>query len=305
LANQLNLWKAEQKYPPGHYYSPVPSGTDIDRVATKSSRFQSDEIPGIDLNWAEQELVFRERASYCRETPFGDNEQNRSTFRYYFENGFYSYTDGILLFAILRFLRPKRLIEIGSGFSSCLMLDVNEHWLEGAMNLTFIEPYPERLEKNLKKNDEASVTILRKPVQDVPLDQFRELTEGDVLFIDSSHVGKAGSDVNFLFFEVLPQLSPGVWVHIHDVFYPFEYPMDWLTDGRSWNEAYLLRCLLTHSSDFKIRIWGNALCVRRPELVKSLVPKCFENTGAGIWLQKTTDASNASRVHFVANLQGR
>ncbi|TWU05961.1 class I SAM-dependent methyltransferase [Stieleria varia] len=286
LLQELATWKVRQSYPPGHYYSPVPSANDVAGIGRKSGREQLSELPGIALNWDAQEALITKLAAYYSEIPFGETKEQRGEHRYYFDNGFYCYADGILLYSLLRHLKPAKLIEIGSGFSSCLTLDVNELFLNGTLHCTFIEPYPERLHDNMRPTDAGSAKVMVQKVQDVPLSTFDELNESDILFIDSSHVGKASSDVNFLFFEVLPRLKPGVWIHIHDVFYPFEYPEEWILAGRSWNEAYMLRCLLMHSSGFEINLWGDALCTHRPDLMRSLMPMCFKNTGAGIWLRR-------------------
>lgn len=287
IAAELNTWRAGQTYPPGHFYSPIPDKTEVRGISLRSGDRSRQTIPGVDLQWENQEDLFRQLARFYGDIPFGETELTRTSHRYYFENGFYSYTDGILLYALLRHLKPRRMIEVGSGFSSCLTLDVNELFLENQLKCTFIEPYPDRLKKNLRPGDQERIAIIEDKVQNTGVELFAELLANDILFIDSSHVGKAGSDVNFLLFEVLPRLNPGVWVHVHDVFYPFEYPEEWIMAGRSWNEAYMVRCLLMQNSAFAIRLWGDALCAQRQAMVESLMPACLKNTGAGIWLQRT------------------
>ena len=132
------------------------------------------------------------------------------------------YADAIFLHAMLRHLRPRRLIEIGSGYSSAVTLDTNEHFLGGSLECSFVEPYPELLLGLMKPGDHERVRVIPQRLQDVPLELFDELGADDVLFVDSTHVAKAMSDVNRLFFEILPRLKPGTFVHIHDVFYPFD-----------------------------------------------------------------------------------
>jgi hypothetical protein len=266
LRGELTTWRAGQNYPPGHYYSPIPDKADVQGISQRSGNRDKDAVSGIELNWNQQEKLFTELAQYYKQLPFGATKDERGEHRYYFENGFYSWCDGIILYGLLRHLQPARIIEVGSGFSSCLTLDVNDLFLGGRLNCTF-----------------------EQRVQEVDRDVFSQLQQNDILFIDSSHVGKAASDVNFLFFDVLPNLNPGVWIHIHDVFYPFEYPEEWISAGRSWNEAYMLRCLLMFSSGFEVCLWGDALCARRSDLVQSLMPLCLRNTGAGIWIRRTGD----------------
>lgn len=289
LLYELRRWKSLQEFPPGHYYSPIPHEDDIARIVNGTKRAEI-AVSGIDARWNEQLELFRKLSGYYKDLPFGDLEADRGVHRYYFENGFYSYADGILLYGLLRHLKPKRLVEVGSGFSSCLALDVNELFLNGAMNCTFIEPNPDRLLSNIQRSDRGSTTILAERVQDVDVSLFATMERDDILFIDSSHVGKAGSDVNFLFFEIMPKLNEGVWIHLHDVFYPFEYPKEWLTLGRSWNEAYLLHAFLMYNTEFALRLWGDAIAAKHRDVVETLMPKCLRNTGGGIWLQRQSKA---------------
>ena len=123
---------------------------------------------------------------------------------------------------MIRHIEPNRIIEVGSGFSSCLILDTNDLHFDGRIATTFIEPYPELLKSLVAEGDESASTLLPVRLQDVDLSVFEELNRGDILFIDSTHVSKIDSDVNYLFFEILPRLSSGVYIHFHDIFYPFE-----------------------------------------------------------------------------------
>src|SRR5207249_2885268 len=161
----------------------------------------------------------------------------------------------LTLFAMMRLHRPRRVIEVGSGFSSALMLDVNDRFPERRTQFTFIDPHPDRLTPVLRSTDSSSARVVTQHVQDVPLTIFGELESDDFLFIDSSHVAKFGSDVNYLYFEILPRLTPGVLVHVHDIFWPFEYPTEWIREGRAWNEAYLLRAFLTFNKAYEIVFW--------------------------------------------------
>jgi hypothetical protein len=119
------------------------------------------------------------------------------------------------------------------------------------------------------------------------LAQFENLDENDVLFIDSSHVAKIGSDVNFLMFEVLPRLKPGVIIHLHDIFWPFEYPQSWIDEGRAWNEAYLIRAFLQFNEAFEVLLFNSYLGQRQGDLVRGIMPRFMRTTGASLWLRKT------------------
>jgi hypothetical protein len=124
-------------------------------------------------------------------------------------------------------------------------------------------------------------------VQDVEPEVFAALEAGDVLFVDSTHVVKAGSDVNHLILEVLPRLAEGVWIHLHDIFYPFEYPPAWVREGRAWQEAYLLRAFLTFNPRFAIRWFQDFLWQHHGEAMRRL-PGVAVNPGGNIWLERVS-----------------
>ena len=174
---------------------------------------------------------------------------------------------------------------MGSGYSSALILDTIDGWLGGATDVTFIEPYPDLLRSVLRPGDEDRVTVLDQPVQDVDLEVFTELGPRDVLFIDSTHVVKPGSDVNHLMFEVLPRLRPNVWIHIHDMFFPFEYPPPWVREGRAWQEAYLMRAFLMFNERFEIRWFQGFLVARHRDLLLQRLPHLSKNAGGNLWLE--------------------
>jgi len=271
-------------YPAGHYYSPI---INIEEVKRKEEQIwnssSEDKVPGVDLNTDEQINLINEFNQYYNELPFKNEQQNN--LRYYFDNSFYSYTDGIILYSFIRHFKPKRIIEIGSGFSSALMLDCNDIYFNNGIELTFIEPYPERLYSLLKNNDKKNTKIITSFIQDVDLKEFDKLEAGDILFIDSTHVSKTGSDVNYLFFDILPRLKKGVLIHVHDVFFPFEYPKEWVYEGRNWNEDYLLKAFLMFNSTFKIKVFSHYLHQMHSKVFKEM-PLSFKNQGGNIWIEK-------------------
>ena len=206
--------------------------------------------------------------------------------RYYFSQSWFCYADAIFLYCFLRHTNPKTVIEVGSGFSSAVILDTVEKFLPQYPLITFIEPYPDRLKSLLKPQDFERCQILENRVQDVPLNIFTSLSAGDLLFIDSSHVVKCGSDLQFLLFKVLPQLPVGVFVHFHDVFYPFEYPEAWLLDGRYWNEAYFLRAFLAYNNEWEIYFFNTYVAKFFNDFLAEKMPLCLKNTGGSIYLQR-------------------
>jgi hypothetical protein len=130
--------------------------------------------------------------------------------------------------------------------------------------------------------------LIEQRVELVDHGEFTQLEAGDILFIDSSHVSKTGSDVNFLFFEVLPLLKPGVIVHVHDIFLPDDYPRPWvIDDNRSWNEQYVLRALLMYSTRFRV-LFGcaHAATAHSEAVIRALARSDGCGMGGGsLWLQ--------------------
>ncbi len=272
----------------GHYYSPVPSVKELERDATRIFDRSFRELPGVELNEADQLALLAEFATFYEEQPF--SETPRDDFRFFFDNYWYGRADALFFYSIIRLFRPRHIVEIGSGFSSAVMLDTNERFMERSMRLTFVEPDSKRLRKLLKEEDYNSVAIVERRIQDVDRDIVDQLAANDILFIDSSHVSKAGSDVNHILFELLPRLRPGVLVHFHDVPYPFEYPKQWFKLGLSWNEPYVLRAFLQYNTQFPVRFWNDFMMTFHSEAIQKLMPLCSEaptfGVGGSLWLQR-------------------
>ncbi len=269
--------------PPGHPYSPIPSGEDVERALRRATT-AGHTLPGIDLREAEQLDLLQRLLPLYGDLPFEDAPGGH---RYHYANSWFTYSDAIGYALLLRHLRPRRVIEVGAGYSSALALDVDALFLGGRTRLLFIDPDPARL-RGLVPASELEGRLVASSVQDVPLARFEELEAGDILFVDSSHVLKAGSDVQHLIDEVYPRLAPGVHVHVHDVFYPFEYPASWLATGCAVNEAYAVRALLQSTTAWEIVLFNTFLerfhrdwfAENMPLVLAARYP-----TG-GIWLRK-------------------
>lgn len=270
--------------PPGHFYSPIPSVEEVARDAARIFAPPPRCVPGIDLREAAQLALLERFVPFYAEIPFAPEQT--PGLRYRFENGAYSYADAIMLYCMLRHAQPKRVIEIGSGHSSAAALDTSERFFDNRIETAFVEPYPDLLLSLLKPGDAERIEIIPKRLQDVPTALFSRLEANDVLFIDSTHVGKIGSDVNIIFAEILPALRPGVLVHFHDIFYPFEYPRYWIDEGRAWNEAYMLRCFLQYNSAFRVELWNHYLAEFNRPWFEQHMPLCLKNTGASLWLRR-------------------
>ena len=265
-------------FPPGHFYSPIPADEDFQHSAV------NEPVRDVALNEQEQQRLLLDLSRYYEELPFQDSRQ--PALRYYFDQAWYCYADAIYLYSLIRRFAPKRYFEIGCGFSSAVALDTSDLFLSGSMRCTFIEPYPERLHELVRAEDWLRCRLHQSRVQDLPIELFDELAANDILFVDSSHVSKVGSDVNHVVFNVLPRLKPGVLIHFHDIVYPFVYPEDWFREGRAWNEAYLIRAFLQNNPDYKILLFGSYVAQRLKPLLEQHMPLCLKNPGGALWLLK-------------------
>ncbi len=242
-------------FPYGHFYSPIVDTEDVQRRADRiwSPR---ESLHGIDFNLGKHLEILRNWfPEFIAEYDYPDAGDSQNPAGFFSLNDQFSWLDARMLYVLLRKMRPTNIIEVGSGFSSLLIADVASRHLNAQCNFTCIEPYPREF---LTRGVPGISRLITERVENLDLTEFSRLQGGDILFIDSSHVAKTGSDVVFLFFEVLPLLKPGVFVHILDIFLPSEYPQEWVIDqNRSWNEQYLLQALLTFSTRFRV-IFGSA-----------------------------------------------
>jgi hypothetical protein len=164
------------------------------------------------------------------------------------------------------------------------MMDTIDRHFTSSPELTFIEPFPDRLMSLMQTKDRSRCRVIVDRVQNVDLSIFTSLNEGDMLFIDSSHISKVGSDVNYLIFKILPRLKSGVIIHFHDICYPFEYPREWIYDGIYWNEAYLLRAFLMNNNDYTILLFNNYMWQCHRDWLGTLMPSF--TSGGSLYLQK-------------------
>ncbi len=270
--------------PPGHFYSALPSMRDIDEDADRIFAERDEtQIPGVAFRLEEQLGLLNVLGPLV--APLGIPREATEGWRFHGLNESYEMADALVLAGMLLHIRPSRVVEVGSGYSSALMLDLRDRALPD-LDLTFIEPFPDLLDTLTSEADHETTVRLDARVQDVPVDTFAGLGSGDVLLIDSTHVAKIGSDVNHLFLDVLPTLAAGVWVHVHDVFWPFEYPERWVREGRSWNEQYLLRALLQDSDRWEIQFFTDLLLSRhRADFVEAF-PDAAPYFGGSFWMRR-------------------
>lgn len=272
------------RYPAGHYYSPIPKHEDV-KIYLKKQKGCEIDLPDINFQVEAQEQTLLRYKEYYNELPFQERQDGGGC-RYHYDQDWFCYADAIFLYAFLRDKKPRRIVEVGSGYSSAVILDTVELFFYEQPEITFIDPYPDRLRNILRNDDAGQVRVLEIPMQEAPKEVFLSLCEGDLLFIDSSHVLKFGSDLHYLFTQILPFLPKGVYVHFHDIIYPFEYFSKWLLEGRYWNEAYYLRAFLAHNDSWSIHFFNSYVCIRFHDYIQDNMPLCIRNTGGSLYLKR-------------------
>lgn len=265
------------------FYSPIP---DLERLPEGFFERPAP-LPGIDLDLDRQLAFVTERlagpmAEFEPATsPGGDRH------RYTSANPSYSRLDATFLYAMIRTLKPARVIELGSGHSTLVTAEAGRRNARDGfpLRLEAYDPYAAVVDDALPGLERLHSV----PVQRVPTATFEQLKAGDVLFVDTTHTVKAGSDVNFIVLDVLPRLAAGVVVHIHDVFLPFEYPRDFAEKfGLYWNEQYLVQAFLSMNPGYEVLLSGAALTRLRTDEFISTVPAGVPSEGSGaFWIRRT------------------
>lgn len=271
-----------------HYYSPIPDTRTLKPLLWDKKT----ELQGIEMHEQDQLLLLQkvtERfANEYQQLP-QEKSHTTSPHEYYVHNGSFESVDGEMLYSMIRFFTPQTIIEIGSGFSTRLIARALQKNAEGRSShpkFISIEPYPDPI---IKKGISGSHLLIEKQVQDVPVDFFKQLCANDILFIDSSHVLKIGSDVQYEILEILPRLQKGVIIHIHDIFLPAEYKKEWvLKKYRFWNEQYLLQAFLSGNTSFKVLWGGSFIHLKYPEKLQHAFPSYQKEIHwpGSFWIQK-------------------
>ncbi|QDQ42899.1 class I SAM-dependent methyltransferase [Methylacidiphilum kamchatkense] len=231
---------------PAHYYCPLPNPIELER--TRHTWAHPSEMLGIEINLENQ---LKNLQKVC--SPFHKEYLGNSTYLYAVKNKFgpgYGYIEAQALHAMIRFLQPKRIIEVGSGVSTyCMLKAACKNYDNNGIKteIIAIEPNPSSMLKSM-----SEIQLIPRKVQEIDLKLFETLEKNDLLFIDSSHAVRAGGDVNFLILEVLPRLKSGVYVHFHDIYFPYDYPRDILTTFFPATESSLLHAFLIFNYKFEI-----------------------------------------------------
>ena len=274
------------RYPNGHFYSPL---VDVREIELDRDRIFGNRAPNcVDMRAGQQVRRFAVLSEHLGTMPFSDGPDG--VHRYHYDNTSYGFGDASIYWGMLASLRPKRIIEVGCGFTSALALDAIDHF-GLSTSCIFIDPHPGLLIEVAAPIDPRHEVVAER-VQSVDLAMLDSLGTDDLLFIDSSHVVKSGSDVHFEITEMLPRLRPGVIVHFHDIFYPFEYPYKWVAEeNNSWNEIYFLHAFLMGNPGFEIVFFNDYFAKVHSGLVQGLpqgiASRILLNPGGGLWLRRT------------------
>lgn len=268
---------------PNHYYSPVPDMNQLTQEQL-TARYP---LHGVAIDEGEHRALLKQLKAFQAETRvFRDRREPTKDGRW-FGGGAFGLLDAQVAYAMVRSIKPRRIIEIGTGFSTLAMAEACErNAADGApVEFTTIDPYPsfavDLKPKGLTRN-------LTKPVEVLPMSTFEALEAGDILFIDSTHVIRPGGDVEYEYFHILPRLKPGVWIHVHDIFFPLPYPPEWARDRHIfWNEQQLLNAFLAYNHSFRTRLALSAACDWWIDAVKDAFPGTGERPGPGsFWMQR-------------------
>jgi len=240
---------------PVYYESPIPPAPDL-----RESLWQkpSEMVGIVPRAGAQLKLLEAFQSRFKTEYDAFPRSAMGNGHHFHLNNGWFEKVDAEILYCMVRHFRPSRMIEIGSGLTTALSSQAirkNQEEDSGySCEFTAIEPFPVRLDQTALPPD---FKLMQQPVQQVPLITFSSLGENDILFIDSSHVCRTGSDVNYEILEILPRLNPGVLIHFHDIFLPWEYPHSWVVgDHRFLSEQYVLQAFLACNRDFEI-VWAS------------------------------------------------
>jgi Methyltransferase domain len=247
-----------------HYYEPQ-----FDNRYPKIDFAEDRSLPGINWN-ARGQLETLKTLTFSNELADLPKD-SQAPLKFHLDNGFFLSGDAEFWYQIIRARKPKRIYEIGSGYSTLMAIaaiDKNKQDDPAyACEHVCIEPY------EMPWLEQTGITVIRKPIEDLELSFFSRLQENDILFIDSSHIIRPQGDIVFEYLQLLPSLNKGVIVHIHDIFSPKNYLKQWLQDDvLFWNEQYLLEAFLTHNESWLILAALNFLHHHHYEKLQSVAP---------------------------------
>ncbi|MBN1185857.1 MAG: hypothetical protein JXB49_26485 [Bacteroidales bacterium] len=275
--------------PPGHIYSPIPSSKNF----KISERINQDVFEGLKFNEQKQLDLLTTLCNYEHLIPeFPDYP--KENYRFFYRNNYFSYPDVSILICALLHFKIRKIVDIGGEkISPALILDLNETlFKDNPIELIVIQP--ELLASNIDQNNE-NLTIIKENIQDVDRSIFKDLQENDLVFLDTTHNIKRGSDVNYIAYHILPILGKGVKVHLHDIYYPFEYPKEYFFEGKYWNEIYFWKAFLMFNEAFEIELFNSYFEHKYRDFMDKSFSKYFngikgelaiQGMGSSLWLKR-------------------
>jgi hypothetical protein len=272
---------------PNHFYWPL---NDVPFLRENPDLWaRRSPLANIDWDLDGQERLAMQLGAFASELADVRRDLPGEPGEFVWNNGNFSHGDAYAYYGLVRHLRPRRVIEVGIGWSG-LLLGRAETAGGEPIEVRLVDPHP----------DEAALRGLpghwqveRSPVQRVDPAVWETLSRGDILFYDGSHCVRTAGDVNWILFEVLPRLQEGVWVHFHDIAWPFDYPTAWVIDeGLSWNEQYFLQAFLMHNSAYRVRLAVQLVTSERRAVLEKAFPGSLG--GGSVWLEKLPPAAGAS-----------
>ena len=283
-SNRIKIFELAEKnnihITPVHFYQPIPDTSKLNAdMFDKPLHFS-----GINFRLDEQLKLVELFSKFSGELKNIPKKPTNNKKQFYFENEFFGELDAIIYYSMIREFKPNLIMEVGSGFST--MIASQAASINNNTKIISIEPYPNDILKSGLPNLEK---INQNFIQSIPLDEFKKLQKNDILFIDSTHIAKIGSDVNYLLLHVIPELNPGVLIHIHDFFFPYEYHKDWILKRKLfWNEMYMVWAFLIGNSDYEVLISNyNLIKNHFSKLQKSFPFMSVSTGGAGsLWMRK-------------------
>ena len=268
---------------PNSFAQPIPDTRElIDDLWRRRSA-----LVGIDINEAGQlDLLSLFAKEFKSEYETFPRQRTEVPHQYYVNNPFFISVDGEILYCMIRHLKPRRIFEIGSGNSTYLAAQaLGKNEAEGhPAELVAFEPYPNEV---LRAGFPGLSQLVTAKIEQIPLSEFSVLQESDILFIDSSHLLKIGSDVHYEFLEIMPRLNRGVVVHIHDIFLPAEYPRDWvMREHLFYNEQYLLQAFLAFNESFEVLWAGSFMHLSHPRELQTAFNSYDGGWPGSFWMRK-------------------
>lgn len=270
---------------PAHYYSPLPILSELDSRVYEKKYSENLLSGGLDkTKFANLLNSFKPFVGELDGYPSHTHNANQ----FYWNNSMFSAPDAIMYYATIRKNCPRKIIEIGSGFSTLVAVDAVG--ANGVGEIVCIEPNPSDALRYLAKK--KRITLMEKKVQTIPVSFFEHLKGNDILFIDSSHISKIGSDVNYQIFDIIPSLQIGVLVHIHDIFFPSELPRYWVEElNNFYNEQYIWMAFLMGNKSWEIELAANFICNNMGKELKLLAGDIVSpNTpsGSSFWIRRVS-----------------